>query len=81
MAVRAGACGNCAARVVLAMNRRAARLVHLAKHIMAPWLKIVMWTAIVVLPGGLLLLPLVLADRVQAFRRRPAEQRAQAHGD
>ncbi len=38
---------------------------------MGPWIKVVLWTAIVVLPGGLMLLPLVVADQLQRMRRQP----------
>ena len=37
---------------------------------MTPWLKIAMWTAVVVMPGGLLLLPVLIADTVRPWRRR-----------
>jgi hypothetical protein len=40
---------------------------------MALWLRALVWIAVVVLPGGLLLLPLLLAD---AVRRRQLERAA-----
>jgi len=37
--------------------------------VMASWLRLLIWIAVVVLPGGILLLPVLLAD---AVRRRQA---------
>ena len=37
--------------------------------VVGPWLKLATWTAIVVLPGGLLLLPVVVADQLERRRR------------
>lgn len=44
-------------------------------NVMASWLRIVVWIAVVVLPGGLLLLPVLLAD---AIKRRQVEESAGA---
>jgi hypothetical protein len=38
-------------------------------YTMAPWFKAAVVTAAVVLPGGLLLLPVLVADRIAARRR------------
>lgn len=43
------------------------------QSLMALWLRALVWIAVVVLPGGLLLLPLLLAD---AVRRRQLERAA-----
>jgi hypothetical protein len=42
---------------------------------MASWLRIIVWIAAVVLPGGLLLLPVLLAD---AIKRRQLGQKVGA---
>ena len=41
--------------------------------VMASWLRTIIWIAVVVLPGGLLLLPVLLVD---ARRRRLMQERA-----
>jgi len=41
---------------------------------MRPVLRMLTWTAIVALPGGLLLLPVVLADRLARRRSRSRSQ-------